>query len=331
MFPCHNFTRSSLFSEESDDDRMVRPCSQPERLLAIQEYCAKHPELRTFTKHPMSKLDKYHVFMVDEQHKLLFCAVPKAAVTLWRTMFLHGTGNVDETKEKLKPYHGPYLHRMGLRFLYNFTKEQQDNIIDTYFKIMTVRHPVERSLSSYMDKFVYSDLEVPILEAIDYVNQNYRNPDTQIRLTHGRQTIPSGVQFPEFVDMVLEETRAPYNIHWDSIIHICHPCVVNYDYIMKTETMQEDAPFILSLLSSNLKKPIQLAKIHSHRNALFEDPDRPHDYTKPLPELRNITDDKLGNFVQVYQRDMDIFGYKFTQESTEIGCGFDTLGRGRCC
>ena len=130
--------------------------------------------------------------------------------------------------------------------------------------------------------------------------------------------------------MVLDE-RAPYNIHWDSIIHICHPCLIQYDYIMKTETMVEDAPFILSLLSSHLQKPLQLEKIHSHRNAVFEDPDKPHDYTKALPELKNITDEKLQKFVNNYQRDMDIFGYKFNQPSTEVGCGFENLGRGRCC
>lgn len=278
----------------------------------------------------MSKLDKYHVFMVDERHKLLFCAVPKAAVTLWRTMFLHGTGRVDESKEKLKPYHGPYLNRMGLKFLYNYTASQQEHILKNYFKIMSVRHPVERALSSYMDKFVFSELEIPVMEAIDYINQFYRTPENQIHLTHGRQTIPSGVTFNEFIDMVLDD-KAPYNIHWDSIIHICHPCMVKYDYIMKTETMQEDAPYILSLLSSNLKKPLQLEKIHSHRNALFEDPEKPHDYSKPLPELLNITNERMQNFVKNYQNDMDMFGYKFREQDAEISCAFNSLGRGRCC
>jgi hypothetical protein len=314
----------------ADDANVVRPCSQPERLLSIKEYCDAHPELKNFTHHPMSTLDKFHVFLVDERHKLLFCAVPKAAVTLWRTMFLHGTGKIDETKEKLKPYHGPYLNRMGLKFLYNYTAAQQADIIKNYFKIMSVRHPVERALSSYMDKFVYSELEFPILESIDYINKNYRGPAEQIRLTRGRNTIPSGVRFDEFVDMVLDN-QAPYNIHWDSIIQICHPCVIQYDYVMKTETMQEDAPYILSLLSSNLPKPLELSKIHSHRDAIFEDNDKPNDYTKPLPELLNITDQRRHLFAKNYQRDMDMLGYKFEEGESEISCSFEARGRGRCC
>ncbi|ELU05332.1 hypothetical protein CAPTEDRAFT_221303 [Capitella teleta] len=326
-----NARLSGMTPNDESDSKIVRPCSQPERLLSIQNYCAAHPELKeNFTRHPMSKLDKFHVFLVDERHKLLFCAVPKAAVTLWRTMFLRGTGKIDKTKEKIKPYHAPYLNRMGLKFLYNYTEAKQQEIIRNYFKIMNTRHPVERALSSYMDKFVYSELEFPILESIEYLNKNYRSPADQIRLTHGRNTIPSGVRFDEFVSMVLDE-KAPYNIHWDSMINICHPCIIHYDYVMKTETMQEDAPYILSLLSSKLKEPLELSKIHSHRDAVFEDPEKPHEYTKPLPELLNITDQRRHLFVKNFQRDMDMFGYKFQERDCEISCTFETNGRGRCC
>ena len=41
------------------------------------------------------------------------------------------------------------------------------------------------------------------------------------------------------------------NPHWLPYQSICHPCVVNYDYVAQLETLDKDFPYILRHLSAN--------------------------------------------------------------------------------
>ena len=58
--------------------------------------------------------------------------------------------------------------------------------------------------------------------------------------------IGSGVTFSEFLQFIVDEGR--YGLiskDWMSIHDMCHPCLVKYNYIAKSETINTDSQFLL--------------------------------------------------------------------------------------
>ena len=49
-------------------------------------------------------------------------------------------------------------------------------------------------------------------------------------------------------DQVLSKGAEYFNRHWVQYSTLCHPCHIDFDYIVKFETMKEDAAYVLSKL-----------------------------------------------------------------------------------
>merc|ERR1712025_1109343 len=102
-------------------------------------------------------LTTYEDIVVDEDRKILFCGVPKAATTIWKRMFLKmefprfANVPLEEVRQgkdgKLSTTKG-----QDLKTLKDFPDDQRKNIIDTYYKFLIVRPPFERLLSALRDK-----------------------------------------------------------------------------------------------------------------------------------------------------------------------------------
>ena len=131
----------------------------------------------------------YEDMVVDEERKLLFCGIPKAATTIWKRMFLKmqfprfANVPLDEVRSgkdgKLSTTKG-----QDLKTLKDFSIEERKQIFDTYYKVsqflselglldslyklirtffkpsndlctfkfLVVRPPFERLLSAFRDK-----------------------------------------------------------------------------------------------------------------------------------------------------------------------------------
>ena len=241
-------------------------------------------------------------------------------------MLVRGTG---EDVDEVKIHRDRTLKNIGLEFLHTFPPEDQRVIIQTYFKVMTIRHPMERALSAYVDKFTASKLTDPLVACVKHANKHYRSSKNQIKLKNGKQTIPSGLTWDDFTSLVTDNS-SPYNPHWDSAYHLCHPCVIQYDYITRTETMATDSGHILKLLSRDLDEELKLEIVHSQRNntveaAIIET------FSKKIPEYGKIPKEKLAKLIDIYKHDMSLFGYNFDEETKEASCGYDLGHGGVCC
>ena len=56
----------------------------------------------------------------------------------------------------------------------------------------------------------------------------------------------------QFIDYITTVEGVPHiteQEHWRPITDYCHPCSVNYDVIMHTETLDEDLRYVRQLLS----------------------------------------------------------------------------------
>ena len=127
-----------------------------------------------------------------------------------------------------------------------------------YTKFIFVRHPFERLVSAYQDKFAGSNKIFQVAVGKEIIKK-YRKQPTQLSLQNGHD-----VTFPEFVSYVIDEWKqcqTQLDVHWRPIIDLCHPCAMEYDFIGKFETLNQDVDYLLQTLNeSNLSGLFALSR-----------------------------------------------------------------------
>ncbi len=107
--------------------------------------------------------------------------------------------------EHVKPGHNPihndgFLYDIGLRKLSSYSKTEIDVRLENYFKFMFTRDPLERVLSAYSSKFLYSKIQNQKFRRRygRFILRQYRN-----NLAQDESETGAGVTFPEFVAYIL--------------------------------------------------------------------------------------------------------------------------------
>jgi len=126
-----------------------------ERVKRVKEKCSNYSD--NLYEDWASDKETLMDVVVDEERRIMFCGVPKAATTLIKRIFLKASFDrykdvpLDEIRDgptgKLSTTHG-----QDLKYLHEYPVEQRKGIIRDYFKFMIVRPPLERLLSAYRDK-----------------------------------------------------------------------------------------------------------------------------------------------------------------------------------
>lgn len=169
---------------------------------------------------------------------------------------------------------------------------------------MFVRNPLERILSAYINKFTqkYST----------YFRKRYgRRIVRRYRENPSEQSLQRGddVTFNEFVQYILDPQTTQsiaFNAHWRQYYKLCRPCIVNYDYIGKYETLAYDVRNVLRKLNvSNIRFP---ASVSSGR--------RTADLVKSV--YANISTEELHSLWKLYAVDFEMFGYKYPDFSRRL-------------
>ena len=209
--------------------------------------------------------------MYQEPWHLLYCWIHKVASTSWSKVFLQLAGlevplsRTHEATVKFSP------KKPG----------QLASAISTSLVFTIVRHPFERLVSAYRDKF-------ELAKKYAYVYSHY-TPRIGV---HGRPT------FSQFVDYLLREEVSEYNDHWVPYWLHCHVCEMEYDVIGKMETLEEDMNFIAEtsgLASTNISLPWANRRGSGEQGSL--------DY------FRKLDLDRTQRLYAIYRLDFEMFGY----------------------
>lgn len=116
-----------------------------------------------------------------------------------------------------------------------------------------VRHPMERLLSAYRNKFESSkgSAEMFHKQYGRVIIKAFRPNATIESLVRGHD-----VTFLEFVQYLLNPTmslsfnkKESWNEHWEPMNGICNPCTVSYDYIGHFENLVEESNMILDKIN----------------------------------------------------------------------------------
>jgi chondroitin 4-sulfotransferase 11 len=208
---------------------------QTERLNVYVDYCLEHEQ-------PAGNV--YDMYVIDN-YQLLFCRLPKVGSTNWRRVLIHMATN--ESYDALLKLSGQLVHSAyELKILSpsrHFTTEEVEYRLEKYYKIVFVRHPLDRLLSAYRDKFVSKSMKQLYLSDYGYgveIVRSCRNA------TWPSARAPDYVTFGEFLCYVTTVPVSQLNIHWRPYWTICNFCQAawSYDFIGKYETMTTDAQYL---------------------------------------------------------------------------------------
>ncbi|XP_071243165.1 carbohydrate sulfotransferase 11 isoform X1 [Salvelinus alpinus] len=182
--------------------------------------------------------------VVDEEHELIYCYVPKVACSNWKRvmMVLTGRGKYSDPMEiPSNEAHVP----SNLKYLNQYSIAEINHRLKSYLKFLFVREPFERLVSAYRNKFTLKYNSSFHRRFGTKIVRRYRKDATQEALLSG-----ADVKFREFAEYLVDpatQRDGPLNEHWQTVYQLCHPCHIHYDLVGKYETLEEDANYVLRL------------------------------------------------------------------------------------
>ncbi|XP_035252203.1 carbohydrate sulfotransferase 8-like [Anguilla anguilla] len=206
---------------------------QEARKRLVREVCAKYKSSskRTVTPHHVSRI------FVEDEYKLLYCEVPKAGCSNWKRVLMVLGGVASSTREIKHDavHYGNHLKRLD-----GFDHRGIAQRLESYTKVLFVREPFQRLVSAFRDKFENPNTYYHPVFGKPIISK-YRANASQAALRTG-----AGVTFKEFMQYLLDVHRpVGMDIHWEHVNQLCSPCLLDYDFIGKFETIEEEANFLL--------------------------------------------------------------------------------------
>lgn len=236
---------------------------QAERRQMLRDLCANSSFAFPMKERSFDDIPNYELnhLIVDDRHGIIYCYVPKVACTNWkRVMIVLSESLLDQGAPYTDPMDIPreHVHNTSTHFTFNkfwrrygkFSRHLMKIKLKKYTKFLFVRDPFVRLISAFRSKFeleneeFYRRFAIPMLK----LYSNYTSLPTSVSEAFG---VGLKVSFSDFIQYLLDprtEKLAPFNEHWRQVYRLCHPCQIEYDFIGKLETLDEDAAHLLQLL-----------------------------------------------------------------------------------
>ena len=278
-----------------------------ERLWTAQRACQKWRVPTEF------KPEVFSHFLADDAHRVIACAVPKAGCTSFKEMMCrHNTLN-KAVGDIIPHMHTlAVLHSCGLYKLSEYNASEIDWRLKEYTKVALVRHPLDRLLSAFNEKFIHG---VYARGFRDDIYSTFSKEEVRV------QNRTPQITFEQFLTMI--RGGKCMNRHWAPSFNWCYPCNIEYDHIVKLETIHSDLKQILPLFR-NPDQADSTVDIYTQRNA-YRDPKNRLNSAADI--FRSLDPDLVKSINEVYRVDLEVFGYSW-DNVTGIGC---RSGAGKAC
>ncbi|NWV19892.1 CHST9 sulfotransferase, partial [Origma solitaria] len=220
--------------------------TQEKRRAFLQDFCKKYNSRKKLQSHLVHLVSRIYV---EDRHKVLYCEVPKAGCSNWKRvlMVLSGLAASANNISHDDVHYGKHLRKLDSYDLKGIYTR-----LNMYTKFIFVRDPMERLVSAFRDKFEHPNSYYHPVFGKAIIKKYRHNADEEALKTG------SGVKFKEFIQYLLDSHRpVGMDIHWEQVSKLCYPCLINYDFIGKFETLEEDANYFLQLVGApaDLKFP----------------------------------------------------------------------------
>jgi hypothetical protein len=126
----------------------------------------------------------------------------------------------------------------GLLPLKKYRPDQQEHFLETYPKFLVSRHPFERLISAYRDKF----------ETNSVYTEVFQKRYGKHILSQSKEKNFTFTNFVKFITDPSLGAEQKMDEHWAPYTSLCLPCYVDYSYVIRYDSFLEDAGFVLRLL-----------------------------------------------------------------------------------
>ena len=262
------------------------------RMMQRQAQILQHIQTACHGRKPFSALstsEKNYVLkhmIVDDKHQFIYCFIPKVACANWKRVFNTLYGSVASPEE---------VHRVdhkSMILLSMYTEPEVQYRMKNYFKFTYVRHPIDRLLSAYRNKFGEHFVHFEKKYGVRIVKKFRPNPPR----------FPKGddVTFAEFMMYIANTDPVELNEHWNHYTHLCQPCHVSYDYVGYFEDFDTDVNYLLNIL--NLSKVLHFPKKQDYYKTVSDE--------EKMGYMRTVPNSTLKMVARKLARDFEIFGYR---------------------
>jgi chondroitin 4-sulfotransferase 11 len=261
---------ASWNSDDFDRSRQLR-------WLTMNAQCKDIKVRRAINHRGLDALD--HV-LFSPRLRFGYCKLGKVSSSTWLTILNSALGD-------------PHPHlRASTRLR---TYHQLPFAVRQYFKFVFVRHPFDRLISAYIDKFGSQKSEY-WTELAPTILRRYRANPSRRSLRQGND-----VRFDEFIKYIVDPRSHPLNdFHWSPQTELCQPCRVGYDFIGHYETLYDDADYVLAKLRLTGDK-FRFPRRHPSKLNRWE--------TRVRTMFANTSQEHITRLKDIYRYDFQLLGY----------------------
>ncbi|XP_071949238.1 carbohydrate sulfotransferase 14-like [Antedon mediterranea] len=217
---------SEKFISESDPEIVVK-----HRVESTRKVCEEKQFPNFYSEFKFK--DTGHM-VVDEEHKFIFCYIPKVSCSSWKRVL----GSLYNT------------HRNGQRHLNQYSPEEIKYRLKNYRRVMFVRDPITRFLSAFLHKFYTSKPHVIDIWERTYGHQIVEQFRPWMNLKSGQTSLNITVsEFIKYIVKLGEDYRIdPLRDHWLPMYRSCDPCKFQPDFIGHFENLEVEGQYLLKWL-----------------------------------------------------------------------------------
>ena len=295
-------------------------CTHEQRVQHARNHCHKH---RSYNR-DYSNLIRYWYFIVSGRN-LSYCVISKAACTTWKTLMLNSLQN----KSAFTTHR--YIHQPKQLRKFGLDKQTLDYFLNNknLTQFVVVRHPFERVLSAYHNLIDVTKRHIGPISFRRYFMKKYN-------LNRNIQNLKLEQFINEITSTNLRLSNIVYDRHWLPYIHSCDPCQIDFDYIIKMETMSHwgnnDASEILKILGYQADTLSLVRMNPSNKGPSFSQSNNTNSrFEKLLQEYKEVSPKLMDRLVKKYSTDMQLYGYKFDQNSLIASCEIQIGPNATCC
>ena len=293
---------SEQCSMESRIERMLAQCKNSGigQNISVEEVAVN------LRRHKYSTL-----YFVDDEHKVIYCPLPKSASTAFRHLLMNATG------KNIRPLSlREQFHDLGLKFLCeDYSVDEIIYRLENYFKLVVVRHPIDRLVSAHNHRLV-QDWKFP-LKIPNFLNMTRRYFNRSLNTSPQNQ-----MDFVQFIEMLSKEPSAFTDVHWKTFIAACNPCEVKYNHVIRLETLEDDMPPLLKRLGYQADD-ISLLPNFGRRREIS-------DKLKHSSDLfKQIKPETVTELMKTYGPDLEVLGYTWSRKDGASCAVVST--EGKCC
>ena len=254
--------------------------------------------------------------ITEENKKLAYCHVPKVASTAWMLSFAEM--NLISASDIKSMNNENSLHD----YLYNtfsikIEKPDDVSLLSNLYTITFIRHPFERLVSAFHDKFIVGkqiNLMMPFIEY--YIRLKGMKKPKKVRQSWIDKYID--VSFRTFIDFVLFEYNEPEKIsdpstHWWPYMDICKLCEIKFDYVGKLEALKNDVECILDAFPNYAKLQQMKLKIRKKVNAKGN-----HSTNMTMEYFSQLSTETVVSLYKMYEDDFKLGGYEYPKKYIDI-------------